>query len=101
MGRFNDPKGPGYIARIDQLLGKIPTITDAAERAAAYRELNVIFMQQQPTIPLMYRPDQFYEFSTRHWTGFATGQNPYLPPQIPGERLGTGMLWSLKPVPQD
>lgn len=101
MGRFNDPKAPGYIARIDQLLAKIPTITDSAERAAAYRELNVIFMQQQPTIPLMYRPDQFYEFSTRHWTGFATGQNPYLPPQIPGERLGTGMLWSLKPVPQD
>ena len=101
MGRFNDPKGPGYIARIDQLLAKIPTINDSAERAAAYRELNVIFMQQQPTIPLMYRPDQFYEFSTRHWTGFATGKNPYLPPQIPGERLGTGMLWSLKPVPQD
>lgn len=101
MGRFNDPKAPGYIARIDQLLAKIPVIADEAERVAAYRELNVIFMQQQPTIPLMYRPDQFYEFSTRHWTNFATGKNPYLPPQIPGERMGTGMLWSLKPVPQD
>ena len=31
-------------------------------------------MQQQPTIPLVYRPDQFYEFSTRHWTNFATGE---------------------------
>jgi peptide/nickel transport system substrate-binding protein len=101
MGRFNDPKAPGYIARIDQLLASIPNMKDVAERVSAYRELNVIFMQQQPTIPLMYRPDQFYEFSTRHWTNYATGKNPYLPPQIPGERCGTRMLWSLKPVAQN
>jgi peptide/nickel transport system substrate-binding protein len=101
MGRFNDPKAPGYIARIDQLLATIPTMKDEAERVAAYRELNVVFMQQQPTIPLMYRPDQFYEFSTRHWTNYAVAKNPYLPPQIPGERLGTRMLWSLKPVAQE
>jgi peptide/nickel transport system substrate-binding protein len=98
MGRFNDPRGPGYIARIDQLLAEIPTLTDEAALQKAYRELNVIFMQQQPTIPLMYRPDQFYEYSTRHWTNYATAKNPYLPQQIPGERLGTRMLWSLKPV---
>jgi len=99
MGRFNDPKAPGYIARIDQLLATIPTLKEP-ERSAAYRELNVIFMQQQPTIPLMYRPDQFYEFSTRHWTNYSTATHPYLPPQIPGERCGTGMLWALVPVAQ-
>lgn len=101
MGRFNDPNGPGYIARIDQLLRIIPTIKDEQELIKAYRELNVIFMQQQPTIPLMYRPDQFYQYSTRHWTNYATAKNPYLPQQIPGERLGTRMLWSLKPVAQN
>jgi peptide/nickel transport system substrate-binding protein len=101
MGRFNDPKAPGYLARIDQLLTQIPTLKDEAELTKAYRELNVIFMQQQPTIPLVYRPDQFYEFSTRHWQNYATGKNPYLPPQVPGERLGTRMLWSLKPVAQN
>lgn len=101
MGRFNDPKSPGYIARVDQLLGSIPNIKDEQELIKAYRELNVIFMQQQPTIPLMYRPDQFYEYSTRHWTNYATAKNPYLPQQIPGERLGTRMLWSLKAVPQN
>jgi peptide/nickel transport system substrate-binding protein len=101
LGRFNDPKAPGYIARIDQLLATIPTIKDEAQLLAAYRELNVIFMQQQPTIPLMYRPDQFYEYSTRHWTNYATAKNPYLPQQVPGERLGTRMLWSLKSVAQN
>jgi peptide/nickel transport system substrate-binding protein len=100
MGRFNDPKSPSYIARIDELLTTIPTLTDEAEITKAYRELNVIFMQQQPTIPLVYRPDNFYEFSTRHWTNFPTAKNPYLPPQSPGERMGTDMLWSLQKVPQ-
>jgi peptide/nickel transport system substrate-binding protein len=101
LGRFNDPSAPGYIARIDHLLGAIPTIKDDAGRVTAYRELNVLFMQQQPTIPLMYRPDQFYEYSTKHWRNYATAKNPYLPQQIPGERLGTGMLWSLQPVAQN
>ena len=101
MGRFNDPKAPGYISRIDQLLASIPAMKDEAEVARAYRELNIIFMQQQPTIPLVYRPDNFYEFSTRHWDNYPTAKNPYLPPQIPGERMGTHMLWSLKKVTQN
>jgi peptide/nickel transport system substrate-binding protein len=100
MGRFNDPKSPSYIKRIDDLLAELPTLKDEAAVAKAYRELNVIFMQQQPTIPLVYRPDNFYEFSSRHWTNFPTAKNPYLPPQSPGERMGTGMLWSLQKVPQ-
>jgi peptide/nickel transport system substrate-binding protein len=100
MGRFNDPKSPGYIARIDELLATIPTLKDESELTRAYRELNLIYMQQQPTIPLVYRPDNFYEYSTRHWTNFPTAHNPYLPPQSPGERMGTDMLWSLQKVPQ-
>jgi peptide/nickel transport system substrate-binding protein len=101
MGRFNDPKAPGYLKRVDELLTQIPTLQDEAEVAKAYRELNVIFMQQQPTIPLVYRPDNFYEFSTRHWSNYPTAKNPYLPPQSPGERMGTHMLWSLQKVAQN
>lgn len=101
VGRFNDPSAPGYIARIDELLGLIPVIKDEAELIGAYRELNVLFMQQQPTIPLMYRPDMFYEYSTRHWTNYPTAKNPYLPQQMPGERMGTRMLWHIRPVPRD
>ena len=96
MGRFNDPNAPGYIARIDELLTQIPTITDEQQLITAYRELNRIYMQQQPTLPLVYRPDQFYEFSNKTWSNMPTAKNPYLPPQIPGDRLGTKMLWSIK-----
>lgn len=101
MGRFNDPKAPGYIARVDELLALIPTLEDEKALKDAYRELNVIYMKEQPTLPLVYRPDQFYEFSTRVWKGFPTSENPYTPPQIPGDRLGTRMLWHITSVAQD
>ncbi|MES1177643.1 MAG: ABC transporter substrate-binding protein [Myxococcales bacterium] len=98
MGRFNDPKAPGYLPRVDELLALIPTITDEAARLAAYRELNVLFLQLQPDLPLVYRPDAFYEFSTKHWSNMPSAANPYLPPLTPGDRLGTNMLWAIKPV---
>jgi peptide/nickel transport system substrate-binding protein len=101
MGRYNDPKSPEYLARIDELLAKIPSITDEAQQIAAYRELNVLFMQQQPTIPLVYRADALYEFSNKHWANMPTAKNPYLPPLIPGDRLGTAMLWKITPVAQN
>jgi peptide/nickel transport system substrate-binding protein len=98
MGRFNDPKAPGYLPRIDQLLAEIPTLTDEAARLTAYRELNVLFLRLQPDLPLVYRPDAFYEFSTKHWSNMPSAANPYLPPLTPGDRLGTNMLWAIKPV---
>jgi peptide/nickel transport system substrate-binding protein len=95
LGRFNDPKSPSYIRRFDELLDLIPTLRDPEQLRAAYRELNVLFMQQQPVLPIVYRPDQFYQFSTRAWRGFPTARDPFLPPQIPSSRLGTRILWHL------
>lgn len=98
MGRFNNPNGPNYIKRFDDLMELIPRLTDQAELQKAYRELNILFMQQQPLLPLVYRADLFYEFSLRHWEGFPTAENPFLPPQMPADRLGTRILWHLKPA---
>jgi peptide/nickel transport system substrate-binding protein len=98
LGRFNDPKGHGYVRRFDELLDRIPTLRDPVEQLAAYRELNVLFMQHQPVLPIVYRPEQFYEFSTRVWRGFPTGSDPFLPPQVPGTRMGTRTLWYLSPA---
>jgi peptide/nickel transport system substrate-binding protein len=97
-GRFNRPSAPDYNPRFDALLGIIPTLKDETALIEAYRELNVLFMQYQPTLPVVYRPDQFYEVSVRHWTNFPTADNPYEPPQLPGDRLGTRVLWQIEPV---
>ena len=100
MGRFNDPSSPGYVKRFDELLDEIPTLTSQTELRRAYRELNVLFMRYQPTLPVVYRPDQFYEFSERAWRGFPTAKHPFLPPQVPGVRMGTRILWRLEPTPE-
>jgi peptide/nickel transport system substrate-binding protein len=98
MGRFNNPKDTGHIARFDELMMQIPQIKDEAELVKAYRELNALYMKNQPTIPLVYRADQFYEFTEKFWKGFPTAANPFLPPQMPGDRFGTRILWHITPA---
>ena len=91
FGRYRNP-------RADELLDRIPTIKDQAQLLAAYRELNKIFMQDIPVLPLMYRPTQFYQFSTRHWTNFPTEENPYAAPQNLMVGAGVKALWEIQPV---
>jgi len=98
QGRYNKPGGKDYNPTVDKLLKLIPTLTDEAAKTKAYRDLNVIFMQDQPALTLAFLPEQFYEFSTLHWTNFASEDNPYAPPQPPFYGAGTKMLWELKPV---
>ncbi|MCQ2062695.1 MAG: ABC transporter substrate-binding protein [Fibrobacter sp.] len=82
----------------NKLLAKIPAITDQKELTAAYRELNKIFMETIPVIPIMYRPSQYYQFSTKHWTNFPTEENPYAPPQHLIIAAGVKALWQIQPV---
>jgi peptide/nickel transport system substrate-binding protein len=96
QGRYNQPGVKGYNPKVDSLLRVIPTLSDSAQKVAAYRALNVIFMQDQPTLPLVYRPEQFYEFSTKAWTNFPSEQNAYTPPQIPCFGVGIKTLWEIK-----
>ena len=80
------------------LLAKIPTITSEEELTSAYRELNKIFMETIPVLPVMYRPTQYYQFSTKHWTNFPTEENPYAPPQHLIVAAGVKALWEIQPV---
>lgn len=98
IGRYNQPGSEGFRPEVDQLLSAIPLMTDSVEIAKAYRELNKIFMEDQPSIPLVYLPEQFYEFSDRVWTNWPTAENPYAPAQLPWEASGTKILWNLKSV---
>jgi peptide/nickel transport system substrate-binding protein len=94
-GRYNNPKAAGYNKKVDSLLRIIPRLYSESELIKAYRALNVIFMQDQPTLPLVYKPEEFYEFSTKKWENFPTEQNPYAPPQSPCVGAGRNMLWEL------
>ncbi|MDD5942311.1 ABC transporter substrate-binding protein [Fibrobacter sp.] len=96
IGRYNQPGTEGFRPEVDQLLSAIPLMTDSVEIAKAYRELNKIFMEDQPSIPLVYLPEQFYEFSDRVWTNWPTAENPYAPAQLPWVASGIKILWNLK-----
>jgi peptide/nickel transport system substrate-binding protein len=85
-------------ARADQLLNTIPRLTEETKSLEAYRELNQIFMKEIPVLPLMYRPTQFYQFSTKHWNNFPTQENPYASPQNLMIGAGVKALWSINPV---
>jgi len=95
QGRFHDDE-------ISMLLNEIPTITREDSLNQAYRELNKLFMQTVPVLPIMYRPSTFYQFSTKHWTNFPTAENPYAPPNNLVVATGVSALWEIVPVePQD
>lgn len=96
IGRYNQPGTPDFRPEVDSLLAAIPLMTSEEDQKAAYRELNKIFMEDQPSIPLTYLPEQFYEFSDKVWTNWPTANNPYAPPQLPWIASGSKVLWNLQ-----
>jgi len=96
QGRYNQPGAAGYNPHVDELIGTIPRMENEAEIVAAYQELNRIFMQDQPAIPLCYLPEQFYEFSTKNWKNWPTAANDYAPPLLPWVGASTKILWNLE-----
>ena len=74
----------GYInPAADELIKKLPTLTDAAEIKAAYTELVKIYLTDIPSFTLMYRPQAFHTVNETVWTNFpheGDGTNPPVPP---------------------
>ena len=95
IGRYNNPASSNYRPEVDSLLKIIPLLKNEQDRIDAYEKLNMIFMVDQPAIPLVYLPEQFYYFNDKIWKNWPTQKNPYAPPQIPGLGSGTNILWHI------
>jgi len=89
FGRFSNPDVAG-------LLDKAAATTDEATQKDLYAQLDKIFMQNIPAIPLMYRPLEFFEYNQSVWTGFPNADNPVSPPQQ--WAAGIELLYHIKPV---
>jgi peptide/nickel transport system substrate-binding protein len=98
QGRYNQPGTKEYNSAVDSLIKLIPVLTDEEQLKAAYRELNKIFMMDQPAIPLCYLPEEFAEYSTRHWTNWPDEKNSYAPSLLPHIGASTKVLWQLQLV---
>lgn len=98
IGQFIYANEGRYVNRAaDSLLKVIPTLLKDNEVEEGYRKLNEIFMKDMPVIPLMYRPSQYYQFSTKHWDNFPTLDNPYAPPSCLSVAAGVKALWHINP----
>jgi len=99
QGSMNENEGRYKNKRADELLDKIPLLLENEEALkAAYIELNNIFLDDQPVIPVCHLPEEYYQFSTKAWTGWPTEKNPFAPPQLPWVGSGINTLWRLKQV---
>jgi len=58
--------------RADEILDRIPQVTDEKILKELYTELNEIYLTDVPTISLMYRPIYFYTVNESVWKGFPT-----------------------------
>jgi peptide/nickel transport system substrate-binding protein len=87
-GRFSSPQVGSLL---DQAAG-----ATGAQAKALFTQLDTIFMQNAPMIPLMYRPLDFFEANEKTWTGFPSSATNTAAPQL----SGAGMDWFYQITPK-
>jgi peptide/nickel transport system substrate-binding protein len=82
-------------AKADEIIEKIPTASEA-EAKTLFTELTKIWLQDVPSIPLMYRPWVFYTVNESVWKGFPVeGDGSNIPPQIAIDGAGIKALYKI------
>ncbi len=80
---------------VPDLLDQAAAADSDAEQKRVYAQLDRIFMQDVPAIPLMYRPLEFYQYNESVWTGFPNARHPAAPPMHSG--AGIKLLYVIRP----
>jgi len=62
----------------DALLAKFAETSDIAQQKQIMAQIETIFVNEAPALPLFPGPD-WYEYSTTRFTGFPSADNPYAP----------------------
>jgi peptide/nickel transport system substrate-binding protein len=62
----------------DKLLEQFATTSDAAQQKQIMNQIEMLFVNEAPVLPLFPGPD-WYEYNTTRFTGFPTQENPYAP----------------------
>ncbi|GIP29775.1 ABC transporter substrate-binding protein [Paenibacillus sp. J23TS9] len=88
-GRYKNEKA-------DQIIDKIPTVTDETELKSLYTDLTKIWLTDIPSVPLMYRPWVFHTVNESVWKGFPVdGDGSNIPPQIAMDGAGVRALYQI------
>jgi peptide/nickel transport system substrate-binding protein len=95
---WNGNMGGYKNAKADELIKKIPSLTDPVELKAVYTELVKIYLTDVPSFSLMYKPQLFHTVNESVWTSFpheGDGTNPAVPPLILLDGWGIAALYNL------
>ena len=82
--RFSDPSVPSLLGRAGAAA--------SSDVTRLFAQLDAVFQNNVPAIPLEYRPFEFFEYNETAWTGFPNSKNPYAPPTM----SGAGVRWLFK-----
>ncbi len=88
-GRFSSPEA-------QQAIAQFAGTNDPSVQQTALNTLQRVISTQAPVIPLLYGA-AWYEYSTRHYTGWPTVHNQYNNP-VPGNPYILNTILHLKPV---
>ncbi|MEZ0166976.1 ABC transporter substrate-binding protein [Kineococcus sp. LSe6-4] len=78
--------------QVNDLLEAAAAASDDGAKKQALTALDDLYRQEAPSVPLMYRPDEFFEYNASNWTNFPTEDNDYAPPMF----RGAGNDWLFK-----
>lgn len=82
--------------RVDELVELSMLETDPELLAEYYTEINLIWLQDLPTVPLQYRPYVWQTTYSEYWTGFAkAGDGTDTPPNILMDAAGLDELYMI------
>jgi len=77
---------------VEAMLTEASQATDDATKKTAYDKLDALYREQVPACPLMYRPDEFYEYNANNFYNWPDEKNSYAPPMF----RGAGNTWMYK-----
>ncbi len=76
----------------EALLTAAAQAVDDAGKKAAYDKLDALYRKEVPACPIMYRPDEFYEYNATNFFNWPDEKNSYAPPMF----RGAGNTWMYK-----
>ncbi len=81
---------------VEALLTEASQAVDDTAKKAAYDKLDALYRKEVPACPLMYRPDEFYEYNASNFYNFPDEKNSYAPPMFRG--AGNTWMYKLKKI---
>jgi peptide/nickel transport system substrate-binding protein len=83
-------------ADVEALLTEASQAVEDTAKKAAYDKLDALYRKEIPACPLMYRPDEFYEYNASNFYNFPDEKNTYAPPMFRG--AGNTWMYKLKKI---